>query len=167
MSEYKWNQNRFRKFILSKIQHYDHVKYWKRRKYVIYPTKKNKLLKYYYLLYIKKCDAFNNCSFGTDINVGADFKTPPILKHGPKGIIINPLAKIGANCTLFHDVTIGVGRGGTPTIGDNCIIYPGAKIFGKIMIGNNVVIGANSVVNKDVPDNAIVAGVPARIIRYK
>ena len=57
--------------------------------------------------------------------------------------------------------------GGTPTIGDNCIIYPGAKIFGKITIGNNVVIGANAVVNKDVPDNAVVAGVPARIIRYK
>ena len=57
--------------------------------------------------------------------------------------------------------------GGAPTIGDNCIIYPGAKIFGKITIGNNVVIGANAVVNKDVPDNAIVAGVPARIIRYK
>ena len=113
MSEYKWNQNKFRRFILSYIQHYNHDLYWKRRDYLVNPLKKNKIKKYRYLLYIKKCDAFNNCSFGTDINVGAQFKTPPHLPHGPKGIIINPLATIGENCKLFHDVTIGVGRGGT------------------------------------------------------
>lgn len=106
MSEYNWKQNGFRRFILSKIQHYDHIKYWKRREYVVNPAKKNKILKYYYLFYIKKCDAFNNCSFGTDINIGAEFKTPPTLKHGPKGIIVTPLAHIGSNCTLFHNVTI-------------------------------------------------------------
>lgn len=51
-----------------------------------------------------------------------------------------------------------------PIIGDNCFIGPGAKVFGKIKIGNNVAIGANAVVNKDVPSNVTVAGVPAKII---
>lgn len=43
----------------------------------------------------------------------------------------------------------------------------GSFVFGKIKIGNNVIIGANSVVNKDVPDNAIVAGVPAKVLRFR
>jgi len=52
-----------------------------------------------------------------------------------------------------------------PVIGDNVHISHGAVIFGGITIGNNVVIGANAVVNKPVPENAIVAGVPAKILR--
>ena len=43
---------------------------------------------------------------------------------------------------------------------------PGAKIFGKITIGDNVAIGANAVVNKDIPDNAVVGGIPATIINF-
>lgn len=56
---------------------------------------------------------------------------------------------------------------GLPVIGDNVHISHGAIVFGGITIGNNVTIGANAVVNKPVPDNAIVAGIPARILRYK
>lgn len=52
-------------------------------------------------------------------------------------------------------------------IGDNVTIFAGAKVIGNIRIGNNVTVGANSVVTSDVPDNAIVAGVPARILRIK
>ena len=52
-----------------------------------------------------------------------------------------------------------------PTIGDNVTICPGAKIIGKITIGNNVTIGPNSVVVKDVPDNAVVVGIPAKILK--
>lgn len=48
-----------------------------------------------------------------------------------------------------------------------CILGGGSFVFGDITIGNNVTVGANSVVNKDVPDNAVVAGAPARIIRMK
>jgi serine O-acetyltransferase len=73
------------------------------------------------------------------------------------GIIISPSAKIGENVNISQQVTIGVsGQGdkrGCPIIGDNVYIAPGAKIFGKISIGNNVKIGANAVVYKDVPDN--------------
>ena len=56
---------------------------------------------------------------------------------------------------------------GLPIIGDNVYIAKGAIVFGGITIGNNVTIGANAVVNAPVPDNAVVAGVPAKIIKYK
>ncbi|GAA3319001.1 hypothetical protein GCM10020331_024100 [Ectobacillus funiculus] len=55
-------------------------------------------------------------------------------------------------------------KGAVPKIGNNVYIGPGAKIFGGITIGNNVSIGANSVVTKDVPDNVTVVGIPAKII---
>lgn len=55
------------------------------------------IIKWLKLLYIKRCDAYNNSSFGTDLNAGALFKTPPHLPHGPNGIIVSPYAKIGAN----------------------------------------------------------------------
>ena len=55
-----------------------------------------------------------------------------------------------------------------PTIGDNCYIGPGAKLFGDIVVGNNVAIGANAVVNKSFRENDItVAGVPAKVISHK
>lgn len=56
---------------------------------------------------------------------------------------------------------------GTPVIGNNVCINKGAIVYGGITIGNNVDIGANAVVNKPVPNNAVVAGVPAKILRIK
>ncbi len=79
-------------------------------------------------------------------------------------------AKIGNNCTLRPNVTIGanVSRNtletGYPTLGDNVWIAAGAAIIGRINVGDNVVIGANSVVCKNVQSDCIVAGVPAKII---
>ena len=84
------------------------------------------------------------------------------------GIVINGAATIGKNVNISHDVTIGVSNRwsnkGVPIIGDEVYIAPGAKIIGRIVIGNNVAIGANAVVTKDMPDNACVAGVPAKTI---
>lgn len=75
-------------------------------------------------------------------------------------IIIAADTVIGKNCNISQDVTIGIsGQGenrGCPIIGDEVYIAPGAKVFGKIKIGNNVKIGANTVIYKDVPDNSIV-----------
>ena len=54
-----------------------------------------------------------------------------------------------------------------PTIGDNVEIALGAKVIGKVFVGNNAIVAPNSVVIKDVPENAIVSGVPAQIIKVK
>lgn len=76
------------------------------------------------------------------------------------GITISGLTRIGSGASISQLVTIGVsGRGrerGSPTIGNDVYIAPGAKLFGRIHIGNNVKIGANAVVHKDIPDNATV-----------
>lgn len=82
-------------------------------------------------------------------------------------IIINDKVRIGKNLTIYPGVEIGAKDNGVPKIGDNCFIGASAKVLGGIMIGNNVTIAPNAVVIKDVPDNAVVAGVPAKIIKYK
>jgi len=82
----------------------------------------------------------------------------------------NALARIGKNCNISQGVTLGqANRGknaGHPTLGDGVYIGPGAKIVGAVRIGNNVAIGANCVVTKDVPDNGVVVGVPGKVISY-
>jgi serine O-acetyltransferase len=86
------------------------------------------------------------------------------------GIIVSPDVEIGGYCNLSHDVTIGVGgRGekrGVPKVGNRVFIGPGVRIFGAIQIGDDVAIGANSVVTKDIPDRAVVMGIPAQIINF-
>lgn len=80
-------------------------------------------------------------------------------------IVVNPKAKIGAFCDIHQCVNIGEDvNGNAPKIGNNCWIGPGAKIFGDICIGNNVMVGANSVVNKNFSSNYVIAGIPAKII---
>jgi serine O-acetyltransferase len=85
------------------------------------------------------------------------------------GIHISSAAVIGKNCNLSQEVTIGVaGTGdkrGVPVIGDNVYLAPGVRVFGRIRVGNNVKIGANAVVYKDIPDEAVVVLEPGfRII---
>jgi serine O-acetyltransferase len=87
------------------------------------------------------------------------------------GIILNANTIIGNNCNISQGVTIGVsGQGaerGTPEIGNNVYIGVNSVIAGKIKIGNNVLIGSCTLVTRDVPDNAVVSGVPAQIISFK
>lgn len=87
------------------------------------------------------------------------------------GITVSSRAVIGRDCNLSQNITIGVsGAGakrGAPTIGDNVYIAPGARLFGKITIGDNVKIGANAVIHKDLPDNAVAVLDPGfKIISY-
>jgi serine O-acetyltransferase len=87
------------------------------------------------------------------------------------GITISPLAVIGARCSISQSITIGMSgygdRLGVPVIGDNVYIAPGARILGKIRVGSNVKIGANAVIHKDIPDNAVVVLDPGfRIVSY-
>ena len=83
-------------------------------------------------------------------------------------IIIQASTVIGSNCFIRPGVVMGkksVYEGGSQIIGDNVEFGAGAKCIGELRIGNNVTIGANAVVTHDVPDNCVVAGVPARIIK--
>ncbi|HTN65138.1 MAG TPA: serine acetyltransferase, partial [Burkholderiaceae bacterium] len=83
------------------------------------------------------------------------------------GITISPDAVLGRNCNVSQGITIGYSGRGVPVIGDNVYIAPGARVFGKISVGSNVKIGANAVVHKDVPDNAVVvSGTGFMIISY-
>lgn len=160
--------NKLVKFFAGVVQHYNHDKYWKYREIVINPNNSYpKLVKLYMLYYIKKCDAFNNASLGTDINQGAVFETRPELPHGLNGIIVHMRAKFGKNATIYQQVTVGSMKGGTPQFGDNVVLGTGCVILGGVKIGNNVKIGANAVVVKDIPDNSTVVPQPVRIIEHK
>ena len=86
------------------------------------------------------------------------------------GIVVNGNAIIGKNCNLSQGVTIGMSnrgiRAGYPVLHDNIYIGPGAKIVGKVVLGSNCAVGANAVVTKDIPDNAVAVGIPAKVISY-
>ena len=111
----------------------------------------------------------NTYKFGCQIPFSTNIKEGFFLAH-LIGTVINRNTIIGKNVNISQNVTIGqANRGnkkGIPTIGDGVYIGTGAVIIGDIDIGNNVAIGANSVVTKDIPDNAVVVGIPAKIISY-
>lgn len=112
----------------------------------------------YRLIYL-----INNCHVHYSTEIGKN----TVIAYGGIGVIIHKDAIIGQNCVIESNVTIG-GRSNIktlPIIGDNVFIGTGAKVLGNIRVGNNSIIGANAVVIKDVPENSIVAGVPAKIIR--
>lgn len=98
---------------------------------------------------------------GCEIGEGTTFAYKGI------GVVVHKRAKIGKNCMIAQDVTIG-GRSGhyeVPVIGDNCYIGAGAKVLGPITLGNNVTIGANAVMLKDAPANTVWGGVPAKCLK--
>jgi serine O-acetyltransferase len=93
----------------------------------------------------------------------------PGLSIGHPGtIVVHSAARIGANCRIHVDVSIGTsahGESAVPTIGDDCYLGPGAKLFGAIEIGPRTVVGANAVVTHSFPEgNVTLAGVPAKEI---
>lgn len=95
---------------------------------------------------------------------------PGFTLHHTLGIVIGWQVVAGANFEVFQNVTIGSNRKPKgnrfmPIIGDNVSIGAGAVVVGAITIGDNVKIGANSFVDKDVPSNVLVAGIPAKIVK--
>ncbi|ARB39537.1 serine O-acetyltransferase [Mammaliicoccus sciuri] len=105
---------------------------------------------------------------GVEIHPGATIGKRLFIDHG-MGIVIGETCRIGNNVTIYQGVTLG-GTGKErgkrhPDIGDNVLIAAGAKVLGNIEVGNNVNIGANSVVLKDVPDYSTVVGIPGRIVK--
>lgn len=83
----------------------------------------------------------------------------------PYSTILNA-ESIGKNFSCIHCTTLGAGKNGIPTLGDNVSLGANVVIVGGVRIGNNVTIGAGSVVVKDIPDNSVVVGNPAKVIRH-
>lgn len=86
------------------------------------------------------------------------------IQHGFSTVVT--AERIGENCWVNQQVTIGYNRDGRPTLEDNVRVYCGAKVIGKVTMKRNSVAGANAVVVSDVPENAVVGGVPAKVIKY-
>lgn len=96
--------------------------------------------------------------------IGGGFYIPHI-----GNIVIAHHTRIGRHASMHQGITTGVSGSGdeTPLIGDRVYFGAGAKIIGPVKIGNDVVIGANAVVTRDVPDNAVVGGIPAKVLNYR
>lgn len=105
--------------------------------------------------------------YGVQINPDTRIGTGMFLPHF-LSIVVHPKTIIGKNLTLHQFVTIaGDNYGNAPIICDNCFIGAGATLIGGIRIGYNVTIAAGAVVVTDVPDNATVGGIPAKVIHFK
>ncbi len=105
--------------------------------------------------------------FGIDIPYKTKISEGFFIAHF-SGVIVHEACVIGKNCNLSQNTTLGrTNRGtlkGSPTIGDNVYIAPGVKIIGNVNVGNNVAVGANAVVTKNIDNNAVAVGIPARVV---
>lgn len=113
---------------------------------------------YLFAKFVYKCDLHPKSSIGPGF----------MVMHG-FDLVIGPDVTIGKDVVVFNGVSmgkkhVGVLGGGMPRIGDACVIGTGAKLLGDIIIGDRVIVGANSVVLNDVPARTTCAGIPARII---
>lgn len=107
---------------------------------------------------------------GIEIHPGATIGQGLFIDHG-MGVVIGETAEVGDNVTLYQGVTLG-GTGKEkgkrhPTIGNNVFIGSGAKILGSIKVGDNVKIGAGSVVTKPVPNDSTVVGIPGQVVVHR
>jgi serine O-acetyltransferase len=146
-------------YIYYYIRHLRYVEYYKN-------TNKSKFLFLYHFFKYKRLGF--KLKFTVYPNtVGPGFR----IYHTGDFVHVKSSCKIGKNCTILPGVVIGnkfeESSDDPVIIGNNCYLGLGVRIFGSVKIGNNVIIGANSVVTKDIPDNCIVGGIPAKIIRQK
>jgi serine O-acetyltransferase len=100
---------------------------------------------------------------GCVIGAAAKFDQGFVIMH-PVGVVINSKVSGGKNIVIESGVVIGDEKGQAPCLGNNVFIGAGAKIIGGITIGDNVKIGANAVVVKDLPSNVTAVGIPAKVI---
>lgn len=108
-----------------------------------------------YIRVIYSCDLPVNLKLGKGV----------VLKHNGLGVVIHPKAIVGENTQIYQNVSIaGRNNSGTPIIGKNVFIGCGACILGGISIGDNVSIGANSVVISNIPSDSVVVGIPGKVI---
>ena len=114
---------------------------------------------------------------GIEIHPAAKIGKNFFIDHG-MGVVIGETSKIEDNVTLYHSVTLGgispsINSGEQrgikrhPTLKNNVVVGSGAQVLGPIIVGEFAKIGANAVVTRDVPEHAIMVGVPAKNIRTK
>ena len=117
---------------------------------------------------------FSRFLTGIEIHPKAKIGKNLFIDHG-MGVVIGETSEIGNNVTIYHNVTLGGiapsinsndqrNTKRHPTLEDNVVVGSGAQILGPIIIKKNSLIGANAVVTKDVPENAVMIGIPAKII---
>ncbi len=127
--------------------------------------KRNKLYRLFIALSYRK----QSLKLGFSIPINVFGPGLSIAHYGT--IVVNSGARVGANCRIHVCTNIGTEAGKSttaPTIGDNCYIGPGVKIFGDIEIADNVAIAANAVVNKSFREEGVtIGGVPAKVISSK
>ena len=125
-------------------------------------------------LIAKIISQFSRFLTGIEIHPKAKIGKNLFIDHG-MGVVIGETSEIGNNVTIYHAVTLGGSSPSIdserqrhekrhPTIGDDVVIGSGAQIIGPIKVGNNSRIAANAVVVKDVPENATMVGVPAKVV---
>ena len=140
-----------------------------------YTNKESIAIKFYRLsrwFYLHKLNIFAKIIYhlmqillGCTIPYSSDLEKGVNIAHF-HGIVIHQKSRIGSGTTIYQNVCLGGRNGkGGPIIGKNCILGAGCCILGEITIGNNVNIGANAVVLKDVPNNCTVVGIPGKIVK--
>ena len=137
------------------------------RKAEYWRTKRSVLGRLMYGLYFLK---HRKLSLKYGIYIGLNAVDKGFFIVHPGFIRIDSWVHIGKNCTVLPMVLFGRAHpvdGTEIFVGDNCYVGTGATVLGPVRIGNNVTIAAGAVVTKDVPDNVVVAGVPAKIVKYK
>ena len=133
-----------------------------RWRYRVRPAIVRKFFSFIYHVLFKFVQITTGIQLPCEVDVGRNF----VIDHFG-GIMISGYAKFGDNCRVRNGVVIGilrVGEKSAPIIGNNVDIGVGAKLLGPIRIGDNVLIGANAVVVRDVPDNSVIMAVPAVIL---
>ena len=113
-----------------------------------------------------KCDYYSLLGrflSGFEIYYSAEIGNGLRINHGI-ATVIRARVKIGDNCLIHQNITLGDKNSGRPTIGNNITIYSGAKILGDIHIGDGSIIGANSVYLKNAPAGSVLVGIPSKII---
>jgi len=129
---------------------------------------KGKIFKYMSVICIRKINRKFSCYLSVKATVGNDIKFP----H-PVGVVIGDGVILSERVTIYQNVTLGAARVGEgvkglyPKVGNDVVIFAGAKIIGNITIGDGALIGANAVVTKDVPANVSAVGIPAKIVEKK
>jgi serine O-acetyltransferase len=130
----------------------------------------HKLYRWHWPLIPRVISQFSRFFTGIEIHPGATIGRRFFIDHG-SGVVIGETTEIGNDVLLYQGVTLG-GTGNEkgkrhPTLGNNVVVGTGAKILGNIRIGDNVKVGAGSVVVHPVPDNSTVVGIPGRVVRIR